>query len=170
MNIVLTGFMGVGKTTVGKILAQELKAEFIDTDEEIEKTYKMSIPDIFAKLGEEKFREFETEVVKNVSHKNRCIISCGGGVAKSEINMNFLRQNGKIVNLYASADKIIENIGNDANRPLIFGKSREEIINLMEEREQFYKNCHIRIDVTKLSAKDAADRIISELERSWKND
>ncbi len=170
MNIVLTGFMGVGKSTVGKILAQKTGKEFIDTDEEIEKIYKLSIPDIFEKLGEEKFREFETEVIKNVSQKDGCVISCGGGVAKSEINMNFLKQNGKVVNLCASADKIIENIGNDVNRPLIFGKSKQEIINLMEEREKFYKNCHIRIDVTNLSAKDAADRVINELERSWKND
>lgn len=164
MNIILTGFMGVGKSTVGKILAQKLELEFVDTDEKIEKLHNMSIPEIFAEFGEEKFREFETEVIQNISQKDRCVISCGGGVVKSEANMNFLKYRGKIVNLYASTDKIIGNIGNDANRPLIFGKSREEIISLMNERERFYKNCHIRIDVTDLPADAVADKIISELE------
>ena len=164
MNIVLTGFMGVGKSTTGKILAQKLGAELVDTDEEIEKTYKMTIPEIFKNFGEAKFREFETEVIKSISQKDGCIISCGGGVVKSDANMNFLKQNGKIVNLYASVDKIIKNIGNDKNRPLIFGNSKEEIIKLMNEREQFYKNCHIRIDVTDLSADETANKIISELE------
>ena len=164
MNVVLTGFMGVGKSTVGKIIANRLGLEFVDTDEEIEKNYNMTIPEIFEKFGEPKFREFETETIKNISQKDGCIISCGGGVVKSETNMNFLKANGKVVNLYASVDKIIENIGDDANRPLIFGKSKEEIVKLMESREEFYKNCHIRIDVTEFSAKEAADRIISALE------
>ena len=166
MNIVLTGFMGVGKSTTGKILAQKLKLNFVDTDEEIEKIYNMTIPEIFAKYGETKFREYETEVIKKVSEKDGCLISCGGGVVKSETNMNYLKQSGKIVNLYASVDKIIKNIDNDANRPLIFGKSKDEIANLMNEREKFYKNCHIRIDVTDLSPEQAADEIIKSLERS----
>lgn len=166
MNIVLTGFMGVGKSTVGKILAQRLNLEFADTDEEIERVYNMTIPEIFAKYGEAKFREFETEIIKNVSGKDGCLISCGGGVVKSETNMNYLKQTGKIVNLYASVDKIIKNIGDDANRPLIFGQSKDEILNLMNEREKFYKNCHIRIDVTDLSPDQAAEKIINSLERS----
>lgn len=162
-NIVLTGFMGVGKSTTGRIVAKKLGVQLLDTDEEIEKSCKMTISEIFAKYGEEKFREIETKVIKSLSEKRGCVISCGGGVVKSKTNMDYLKRYGKIVNLYASVDKIIQNIGDDTNRPLIYGKNRNEIEKLMQDREEFYKNCDLRIDVTMLSPDEAAEEIIKAL-------
>lgn len=163
MNIVFTGFMGVGKTTIGKIVAKELGLEFYDTDDEIESFHKMTIPQMFEKFGEQKFREFETDMIERISQKDGCVISCGGGVVKSETNMNLLKKNGKIVNLYADVDSILKHIGNDTNRPLILGKSKEEIKAMMIEREKFYQNCHVRIDVTNLSKKEAAEAVIKAI-------
>ncbi len=163
MNIVFTGFMGVGKTTVGKIVAKDLGLEFYDTDDEIESFHKMTIPEMFEKFGEQKFREFETDMIKKISEKNGCVISCGGGVVKSETNMNLLKKNGKIVNLYADVDRILKNIGNNTNRPLILGKSKDEIKQMMIEREKFYQNCDIRIDVTALSKTEAAKAVIEAI-------
>lgn len=163
MNIVFTGFMGVGKTTVGKLVAQKLGLEFYDTDCEIEKYCNMRIPEIFEEYGEQKFREIETQVVEKISQKDGLVISCGGGVVKSEINMSFLKKNGKIVNLYASVDRILKNIGTDTNRPLLIGKSKQEIEGIMNSREKFYQNCDIRIDVTDLSKEDAAIKVIKEV-------
>ena len=160
MNIVFTGFMGVGKTTIGKIVAKELGLLFYDTDDEIESFYEMTIPEMFEKYGEKKFREFETEIIKKISEKDGCVISCGGGVVKSETNRDYLKKNGKIVNLYADVDSIIKHIGNNTNRPLILGKSKEEIKQMMAEREKFYQNCDVRIDVTKLSKTEAAEAVI----------
>ena len=160
MNIVFTGFMGVGKTTIGKIVAKELGLKFYDTDDEIESFHKMTIPEMFEKYGEQKFREFETDIIKTISEKDGCVISCGGGVVKSETNMNLLKKNGKIVNLYADVDRILKNIGNNTNRPLIMGKSKDEVNQMMENREKFYQNCDIRIDVSELSKKDAAEAVI----------
>ncbi|MBQ2897090.1 MAG: shikimate kinase [Clostridia bacterium] len=163
MNIVFTGFMGVGKTTVGRQVAKKLGLEFYDTDSEIENFCNMTIPEIFEKFGEKKFREIETQIVEKISQKDGVVISCGGGVVKSETNMNLLKKNGKIVNLYADVDKILKNIGTDVNRPLLKGKDKQEIIDIMAEREKFYQNCDIRIDVTNLSKEDAAQAVINKV-------
>ncbi len=159
MNVVLTGFMGVGKSTIGKLLSEKLGFGFCDTDKEIEKNSNMSIPEIFEKYGETKFREIETKVIKEISLKQNCVISCGGGVVKSDENMNYLKTKGKIINLYATVEKILSNIGDDQGRPLIKGKSKQEIKQLMEEREQFYKNADLRIDVTYLTKEEIVNQI-----------
>jgi len=160
MNIVFTGFMGVGKTTIGKIVAKKLGLGFCDTDLEIERFYKMSIPEMFEQFGEPKFREFETQIIKKISEKDGFVISCGGGVVKSETNMNFLKKNGKIVNLYADVERILKNIGENNNRPLLIGKTKEEVDLMIKEREKFYQNCDVRIDVTNLSKSEAAEAVI----------
>ncbi len=147
MNIVLTGFMGTGKTVIGKLLAEKLSWEYIDTDELIEKKENMKISDIFAKKGEPYFRKIETEIIKEVSKKDKCVISTGGGVVLKDENMATLEKNGIIINLYASPDKIFERTSKDKSRPLLNKDNpKEEIMKLLNFRAPYYDRCHFKIN------------------------
>lgn len=136
-NIVLIGFMGSGKTTVGTIAGRELCVKFMDTDDIIVDSSGMEIKDIFAQKGEGYFRLLEKEAVKTACRVSGCVISCGGGVVKNPENVRNLKENGIIICLKAGVDAIIERIGNDDTRPLIYKKSRDEIIKLMQQRKVF---------------------------------
>ncbi|MFN3966602.1 MAG: shikimate kinase [Endomicrobiia bacterium] len=147
MNIVLTGFMGTGKTVIGKLLAQKLSWEYIDTDELIEKRENMKISDIFATKGEPYFRKIETEVVKDVSKKDKCVISTGGGVVLKEENMIALEKNGIIINLSASPEIIFERTSKDKSRPLLNKENpKEEIMKLLNFRAPYYDRCALKIN------------------------
>ncbi len=113
-NIVLIGMPGCGKSTIGKILANELNKEFIDTDEEIVKLANKSIPQIFEEMGEEVFRELETKVIKNISSKQNAVIATGGGAILNDINIDNLRMNGKVFFI----DRDIEFLVTSSDRPL----------------------------------------------------
>ncbi len=102
MNVVITGFMCSGKTSVGKKLAEKLNFDFLDTDDLIENKVGMRITEIFEKYGEPYFRELETQIIKEVSEKDKLVISTGGGVVLREENVNNLRKNGVIINLVAN--------------------------------------------------------------------
>jgi len=101
-NIALIGFMGTGKTAVGRILAKKLNLEFVETDTIIEEKTGQSIPQIFTASGETGFRELEIEVTKEVAKKQHTVIACGGGLVLNRINIDRLRQDAVIVNLTAS--------------------------------------------------------------------
>lgn len=159
-NIVLTGFMGTGKTTLGKIISRKSGRRFFDTDVMIEEYCNMSIRDIFDSKGEVYFRETEKRIVSHVSKSSSCIIACGGGVVKNEENRKELKRNGIIICLKADADTIIERVGNDIGRPLIYGLSRGEVENLMKEREPFYNTADIFIDTSHDSPDTLSERII----------
>lgn len=161
VNIVLTGFMGAGKTTIGGVLGKKTGRSFFDTDVIIEECCHMSIKDIFAERGEGYFREVEKKVVLDVSGRKRCIIACGGGVVKNRDNMDSLRRNGIIVCLKADADTIISRVGNDINRPLIYGLTRPEVEKLMKEREPFYSTADIFVDTSHKSPEELSEEIIS---------
>jgi len=105
MNIVLTGFMGTGKSIVGEKLAQRLGMGYIDTDQIIEEREGCEISKIFKEKGEDYFRKIETEVVKEVSSFNNCVIATGGGVVLKEENIKALRRKGIIISLSANPDK-----------------------------------------------------------------
>ena len=149
MNIVLTGFMATGKTQISQCLAERLGYELKDTDEMIVKSAKMSINDIFAKLGEERFRHMETEIIKQAAKGDKTIISTGGGVVLNPRNIDFLRENGIIVNLSPEFEVIQERISEAAaTRPLMKGQTIEEIKKRFNDRKPFYDNCDIKINVT----------------------
>ncbi len=147
-NIVLIGFMGTGKSITGKLLAYRMGYNFVDTDNEIEKKYKMKIKDMFAKEGEAVFRKRETEVIKILSAKSHQVISTGGGVAVKEEDMAALRQNGIIITLSALPSTILKRTGN-GNRPLLAKKSNDDrlkaIVELMAKRAKSYKNADLII-------------------------
>jgi len=139
-NIVLTGYMGTGKTTIGNNLAKEMGMKFIDTDELIEKKAGIKISEIFKNFGEEKFREIETEVAKEMLKINNSIISTGGGIVLKDKNMEYLRKNGIVFLLWASPETIYNRIKNNKNRPLLRVKNpQKKIEEMLEEREVKYK-------------------------------
>lgn len=117
-NIFLIGFMGAGKSTIGRALAKELSFEFIDIDSFIEESTKMTIPEIFKKAGEEWFREQETFAVSCLSEGNNRIIATGGGVVERPENIDLMKKNGTVVYLKATADRLWTRVGKDKNRPL----------------------------------------------------
>ena len=135
MNIVLTGFMGTGKSTIGKLLAEELKKDFIDTDLFIERRYGKSIPQIFEEEGEERFRELEVNVIKEIAKRKNAVISCGGGVVLNPVNVERLRKKGRIVLLTASLEDIMKRISEDRKRPLL---RKYKIETLLKLREPIY--------------------------------
>ncbi len=139
-RIVLMGFMGAGKTTVGECLAKALSCDFIDTDERIEKEQGRKISDIFAKEGEAAFRDMETELLKRLQDStDNFVLSIGGGMPVREENRALLRNIGTVVYLKTSKEEIIRRVSGDTNRPLLQGGALEEkVASLMNAREQIY--------------------------------
>lgn len=139
-NIVLMGFMGAGKTTIGKELAKALGYEFIDTDERIEKEQGRKISDIFSKDGEAVFRDMETDLLKRLQNsEGKFILSIGGGMPVREENRSLLRRLGTVVYLKTSKEEIIRRVSGAADRPLLQGgKLEEKVTSLMNAREQIY--------------------------------
>jgi shikimate kinase len=146
-NIVLIGFMGTGKSSVGRKLAKVLNKEFIDTDQEIEKITSLSIPQIFKKHGEIRFRSEEKLIVKKAAQKENCVISTGGGVVLASENIKGLRQNGWIIGLTATPEVVYSRVLNRDNRPLLYKhKSIDYIAKMMKQRGPFYDCADILLD------------------------
>mgnify|MGYP001080117682 CR=1 FL=1 len=163
-NIYLVGFMGTGKTTVGKILAKKLNKKFIETDEVIEKKEKKKIVDIFREYGEPYFRRLEKELIKKISKKKDLIVSCGGGLICNEENLKILKETGIVFNLSASVKTIYNRTKNSSSRPLLNVENpKERIRSLLNKRMPFYKQAHYSIKTDKLSKEEVADRIIKIL-------
>ena len=120
-NVILTGFMGTGKTTLGKLLATELGRPFVDIDKKIEDETKLSIPKIFERYGEEHFRELERLAVKELSEKRGLVIATGGGTVKDAENVRLLKSSGIIVCLTCSPEEIFLRTARRGERPLLDG-------------------------------------------------
>lgn len=164
-NVILTGFMGTGKSSVGKLLATELGFRFRDLDEMIERIENLTINELFEKYGEGHFRSLEEAVVRSFSDAEGMVISTGGGAVISHKNRAVFKSIGCIVNLTASPEMIIERLEHDDRRPLLKGsKTRETIENLMRERESFYADADIRIDTTGKKLEDVTREILLFLE------
>ncbi len=159
-NIVLTGFMGTGKTSVGKRLSTHLRMRYVDTDLEIERDNRRSITDIFAEDGEDVFRHLETEVVSKVSKFYNYVISIGGGVVLKETNISMLKENGVIFCLTATPEEIYNRVRNHTHRPLLKTPDPMETIRTMlAERKPFYAKADYMVNTTDRSF----DEIISHI-------
>lgn len=166
-NIILTGFMGTGKTSVGKRLAKELNLKFIDTDVLIEKEAGICINEIFARFGEAYFRRLESKVINEVSSDENMIIATGGGAVINPTNLLVLKKNGMLICLTASIDVILSRIGSGDERPLISeGDKKETISNLLKVREPFYKKADFIVDTTTKSIKEVVKEILKIVETS----
>ena len=166
-NVVLIGFMGVGKTTVGEVLASILKKRFVGTDDLVAELAKKSIPRIFKEDGELRFRELEMKVVKQVSEEDDIVIDCGGGVVLNRLNIERLRRKAAIVLLTASPEIILRRIRKSSvERPLLdVANQSERIRELLATRESLYKeSADFEVDTTSLDKNEAAEKISSMLE------
>ena len=138
-TIVLCGFMGCGKTTIGKMLASALDYRFADTDEMLISETGKSIAQIFAESGESHFRDLEHQIVQKAAALSHCVISTGGGVMTFERNARLLAQHTTIVHIHRSFDDCYDAIRKRTNRPLSGSKSREELLSLYESRFAAYE-------------------------------
>ncbi len=148
-RIILIGFMGSGKSTVGKLLASTLDYQYVDTDALIEKQEAMSVADIFAKNGEGYFRKLESDVVKSLNGYENIVIATGGGMPVFENNMDLLNQAGITIFLQVGVQTIYERISKDKTRPLVTahtGNSLKAFIkNKLLERNPFYKRAKVLV-------------------------
>ena len=135
-NIVLCGFMGSGKTVVGKELAKILGVKFVDTDELIEEEQGVAIKAIFATHGEDYFRDLEYEMCKKVAEMNGVVVSTGGGAMTFRRNVDAIKEGSKVVFLDASFDVICDRIGDSTTRPLF--QDKEKAKKLYDERKDKY--------------------------------
>lgn len=141
-NIILIGFMGCGKSTVGKKLANALSCDFMDTDAVIEETYGKTISKMFEEDGEAFFRNAETELLKKLEKEaERVVIATGGGMPMREENAAYLHKIGTVVFLEAKIETILERLQNDTGRPLADGEDREKRLRpLYEKRLPVYRS------------------------------
>lgn len=144
-SIALIGFMATGKTTIGRLLAKALGEDyqFIETDKLIVNEVGKTIPQIFQEEGEIKFREYEIQISKKISHLHKIVVSCGGGIVLNRINIEYLKKNCYIVLLKANAEEIYKRIIKEGieKRPKISADNpKEQIKNLLEQRENLYMN------------------------------
>ena len=158
MNIILSGFMGCGKTTIGKIIARKLNLDFIDTDKLIEEREGRKIREIFDTDGEGYFRDKEHEICAELSREDNKVIATGGGALTFNRNKEVLSKSGRIIFIDVDLDTIIKRIGNDSRRPLLNSETRT----LFDGRNPIYKkNCDFSITVRgDVSAREIADNII----------
>ena len=165
-NIALIGFMGVGKTQVGKALATKLDKEFVELDSLIEHKAGKSIPEIFEQNGEVAFRELEIDVTKEVAKDRNLVIACGGGIVLNKINIDRLKKEGIIIYLIASPRAILKRTASDENeRPLLeVDNPTLTISELLRFRKPFYERAaDVKINTSKLDIDSVAEQIISKL-------
>jgi shikimate kinase len=141
MNIVLMGYRGTGKSTVGKVLAARLGRELVSTDKEIVKRAGRSIPDIVSEHGWEHFRDLESDVCRDLAGRDNLVIDTGGGAILRQQNVDVLKRNGTLFWLTASVETIASRIGGDTQRPSLTGKKSfvEEIQEVLQGRTPKYQ-------------------------------
>lgn len=139
-NVFLIGFMGSGKSTIASCLAEKYGMEIIEMDQLIVERDGMSIPDIFAQKGETYFRDAETNLLLEIQSEQNKVVSCGGGVALREENVQSMKRSGQIFLLNAKAETILERVKDNDNRPLLDGNKNVQFISeLMEKRRSKYE-------------------------------
>lgn len=163
-NLVLVGFMGSGKSSIGRLVAGRLGFQFFDTDAVIVKRAQMEISEIFQRDGEEAFRAMETAAIESLLPLRRCVIATGGGAVLRERNRALLRELGFVVLLTASEEVIFERVSRNTRRPLLQTPNpRETVSRLLAERQPCYAAAaHWTLDTSHLSHAQAAEAVIAE--------
>lgn len=165
-NIVLLGFMGTGKSTVGRLLAERLGRELLETDALVEQRAGKPVPMIFREEGETRFRELEMEAVKEASQRSNVVIACGGGVVLNRLNVDLLRRGGVTVLLEARPEVIVSRLsGDDNERPLLASLSVSAVRELLAYRTPFYdRAAHLVLDSSDWTASQVAEEILERLQ------
>ena len=166
-NIILIGYMGSGKSTIGKKTAKLLGVEFLDTDSLIEEQEGMTISELFAQNGEDYFRQKETETIQKLKKESKSIVlATGGGLPMKEENQALLKDFGIVVYLKASVDTLVERLKGDTTRPLLKeGDLRKKIETMLEIRNPVYENV---ADIVLETDTKSMDEVICCLEKLYK--
>ena len=162
-NIALCGFMGTGKSSVGRIVAQQLHFDFLDTDAVIEARGKRTIAEIFAEKGEAEFRELESGIVHEIASRDHTVISTGGGLVVNPGNLASLKQHALVVCLWASPETIWSRVKSQSHRPLLADpQPLEKIRELLKERAPFYKQADVLLNTELRSTRDVAQQVLHQ--------
>ncbi|CAM3356094.1 shikimate kinase [Paenibacillus lupini] len=163
-KIVLVGFMGTGKSTVSRLLAEQLGCSRYDSDEVIEQT-EGTISKLFETYGEAGFRDIESKVLDSLLEVDaRSIIATGGGAVLREHNREAMLKHGFVVALTADAEHIINRVKSDTTRPLLQGDVAANVHRIMEQRKHAYDFAHLQLDTTSLTPQEAAEVILQALQ------
>jgi len=162
-NIALIGFMGTGKSTVGRLVAEQLKFDLLDTDALIEERSGKKITEIFAKNGEAAFRELESQLVAELAKRTRVVISTGGGLPTNPANLASLKPHSLVVCLWAAPENIFARVREQSHRPLLHDSDPlGRIRSLLAAREKFYKQADVLLNSDLRSAREVAAQVISQ--------
>ena len=161
-NIILVGFMGSGKTTVGKKLAAQLRLPLLDMDQLIETAEEKSIPQIFSEHGEAYFRNLERALVQKLAPTNGNIISTGGGIVLDPDNLLDFAQYGLVVCLTATPQTILQRVKEDQNRPLLAGEKEKQVQTLLTQRQSLYDAIPFQVKTDARSPQEIVDSIMIE--------
>lgn len=165
VNLYLVGMMGAGKTTVGRWLASELGYHFFDTDDVISKVANLSISEIFARDGEEAFRQLESQVLGELSAYKKLIVATGGGIVLRQMNWSYLHH-GIVVWLDVPVEELCDRLREDNSRPLLReGEPRAILQNILNQRQRFYAQADVRIAVGSETPEAVGMQVIEELQK-----
>ena len=161
VNLALIGFMGTGKSSVGRLVADQLRFEFLDTDDQIESRAGKTINDIFTQNGESTFRELECHLVEELANRTHMVISTGGGLPVNPANLASLKCHALVVCLWSSPEKILERVRDQSHRPLLRDPDPlTKIRSLLTAREPFYKQADVLINSEFRSVREVAQQVI----------
>lgn len=162
-NLAIIGFMGTGKSSVGRLAAEHLRFEFIDTDELIETETGKTIPEIFAQNGESAFRALEEDVARKLASRRQTVISVGGGFVTNPDNLASLKSHSFVVCLWASPEVIWDRVRSQTHRPLLQGPDPlEKIRRLLEERSEAYHRADAMIHTGFRSPREVEQQVLHQ--------
>ncbi|MBM3221627.1 MAG: shikimate kinase [Candidatus Rokubacteria bacterium] len=165
-NVILVGFMGAGKSVCGRMLAKRLGRCFVETDDMITAREGCTIPEIFARHGEARFRQLEAEAVAALALKAGDVIATGGGLPCREGMMDTLRTLGTVVWLRGEPLDLLKRARRQGARPMLDGRSDDDVVALHRAREAFYRQAHLTIDTTGRTI----DQVVGDLVAALRTD
>ena len=162
-NLALIGFMGTGKSSVGRLAAQTLHFTFMDTDQVIEAWAGKTITDIFQQEGESAFREWERRVVEDLTHRKKTVIATGGGLPANEANLASLKTHSLLVCLWASPETIFDRVRSHAHRPLLNDADPlAKIRDLLAVREPYYRQADVLVNTERRNLREVAAQVMHQ--------
>ena len=169
MKVFLIGYMYSGKTTVGRLLARRLGVEFVDLDEEIERRYRISVPMMFSRYGEEAFRVLEHRTLMSLDQED-CLVATGGGTACSQENMDYMKQNGVVVYMKMEIEGILKRAARSRKvRPLLADKTEDErrefVTRQLAMRERYYMQADVTVESDTEEVNQLADMVAERVQK-----